>query len=126
MLLPVWALMLALSSCEGDVYIYSGTEEFVAGSWQVGDVRPYSGECPYYPGDLMVFGRDGEYQCIGSNGFSEWGIWGVQSKRLYVDFDDDGYAEVEAKIRDINSGYMNLFVKDYTYMSEYELMLVRY
>ncbi|MBO5135233.1 MAG: hypothetical protein J6C15_08810 [Bacteroidaceae bacterium] len=112
-------LTTIFTSCEEDYW-------FIDGDWRVVEISAYKGECPYYYGDIMTFYPDGEFYVQGNYGFYERGFWDIKGHYLYIDFNGDGYEDIRADVRQGDSDYMVLDVKDYSYHSQYTLRLVRF
>ena len=126
--LSAFSLLLLLSSC-----LLSSCEELwvenyyvnITGRWNVRNVYFHIGDCPYYPNDRFRFNSNGTLQVTGSNGFYESGYWDVEDNVIYMDFNGDGYSDIEAYINQGSNYRMELDVKDYSYDSRYTLVLVR-
>ena len=126
--ISVLSLLLLLSSCVltscEEVWV---TDHYVniTGRWYVRNVYLRVGECPYYANDRFQFNSNGIFQVTGSNGFYESGYWDVENNVIYMDFDGDGYSDIEAYINPGPNYKMELDVRDYSYNSRYTLELVR-
>lgn len=126
--LSAFSLLLLLSSC-----LLSSCEELwednyyvnITGRWYVRNVYLHVGDCPYYSNDRFQFNSNGTFQVTGSNGFYESGYWDIEDNIIYMDFDGDGYSDVEAYINRGSNYKMELDVLDYGYNSRYTLELVR-
>ena len=126
--LSAFSLLLLLSSC-----LLSSCEELwvdnyyvnITGRWYVRTVYLHVGDCPYYSNDRFQFNSNGTFQVTGSNGFHESGYWDVENNVIYMDFDGDGYSDVEAYINQGSNYKMELDVRDYGYNSRCTLELVR-
>lgn len=126
--ISVFSLLLLLSSC-----VLTSCEEVwvnnyyvnITGRWYVRNVYLRVGECPYYANDRFQFNSNGTFQVTGSNGFYESGYWDVENNIIYMDFDGDGYTDVEAYINQASNYRMELDMQDYSYNSRYTLELVR-
>lgn len=97
----------------------------ITGRWYVRNVYIRLGECPYYSNDRFVFNSNGTFRVTGSHGFDESGYWDVENNVIYMDFNGDGYSDIEAYINQATNYRMELDVKDYSYNSRYTLELVR-
>ena len=97
----------------------------LTGRWYVRNVYLHLGDCPYYSNDRFRFNSNGTLQVTGSNGFYESGYWDVEDNVIYMDFNGDGYSDIEAYINQATNYRMELDVKDYSYNSRYTLELVR-
>ena len=126
--LSAFSLLLLLSSC-----LLSSCEELwednyyvnITGRWYVRNVYLHVGDCPYYSNDRFQFNSNGTFQVIGSNGFHESGYWDIKDNIIYMDFDGNGYSDVEAYINRGSNYKMELDVLDYGFNSRYTLELVR-
>ena len=126
--LSAFSLLLLLTS-----FVFTSCDEFwlddhyvsITGRWYVRDVYVRLGECPYYSNDRFVFNSNGTFRVVGSNGFYESGNWDVENNVIYMDFDRDGYSDIEAYINQASNYRMQLDVKDYSFDSRYTLELVR-
>ena len=97
----------------------------LTGRWYVRNVYLHIGDCPYYSNDRFTFRSNGTFYVEGSNGFYESGYWDVENNVIYMDFNGDGYSDIEAYINQATNYRMELDVKDYSYNSRYTLELVR-
>lgn len=97
----------------------------LTGRWYVRNVYFHIGDCPYYSNDRFTFRSNGTFHVEGSNGFYESGYWDVENNVIYMDFNGDGYSDIEAYINQATNYRMELDVKDYSYNSRYTLELVR-
>ena len=126
--LSAFSLLLLLTS-----FVCTSCEEFwlddhyvsITGRWYVRDVYVRLGECPYDSNDRFVFNSNGTFRVTGSHGLNESGNWDVENNVIYMDFDRDGYSDIEAYINQASNYRMQLDVKDYSFDSRYTLELVR-
>ena len=126
--ISVVSLLLLLTafvftSCE-ETWV-DGRYVSITGRWYVRNVYIRLGECPYYSNDRFVFNSNGTFRVVGSNGFYESGNWDVENNVIYMDFDRDGYSDIEAYINQASNYRMELDIQDYSYNSRYTLELVR-
>lgn len=122
--ISVVSLLLLLTA-----FVFTSCEENwvdgLTGRWYVRNVYLHIGDCPYYSNDRFTFRSNGTFKIEGSNGFYESGYWDVENNVIYMDFDRDGYSDIEAYINQGSNYRMELDVKDYSYHSRYTLELVR-
>ena len=97
----------------------------LTGRWYVRNVYLHLGDCPYYSNDRFTFSSNGTFRVEGSNGFYESGYWDVENNVIYMDFNGDGYSDIEAYINQASNYRMELDIQDYSYNSRYTLELVR-
>ena len=97
----------------------------LTGRWYVRNVYLHIGDCPYYSKDRFTFRSNGTFHVEGSNGFYESGYWDVENNVIYMDFNGDGYSDIEAYINQASNYRMELDIRDYSYNSRYTLELVR-
>lgn len=116
-------MLCTLTSCEEDDWM---TRSDISGSWNIVEVTEYSGQCPYWEGDRLVFDYDGHFTAYGRNGFSESGLWDVSHDVIQIDFDSDGRTDVIATIESLDHGYLRLDIDDRSYNSKYTLRLNRW
>lgn len=118
---------LTFASC--DQMIWNEADDRYAasvlqGDWYVRFVNNATVDCPYYEGDRFIFnGR--ELHVIGDGGMNEFGLWDVENRRLFIDFNNDGRDDIEARIVSINNSKVVLNVNDYTFRTTYQLGLER-
>ncbi len=122
MKLVLLVAVLSFASCEVDVW---SDAPYIEGQWRIVEVEPYRGVCPYYWDDYMEFRPDGAFYVWG-NGYSDYGYWDYYDRGIRVDFNNDGWDDWVAYVRQLDDGYMVIDVTDYDYKSEYTLRMVRY
>lgn len=121
------AVCCFLFSCDEMVWDESDdryAESVLQGDWYVRFVNNATVDCPYYEGDRFIF-NGYDLHVIGDGGMNEFGQWEVDNRRLYIDFNNDGREDIEARIVSINNSRVTLNVMDYTFKTSYKLGLAR-